>query len=269
MQAFKIPIFAFAFICVFLGGCVPPVVLTTLKEPVNAEAAVDRSYFYIIEEHEPRPANPKVIGSVKVTDHGSSIHCTYPEVLALAKAATMKAGGNAIKIQSHKVPDWYSTCHRIEAEMLLLISPPDQAPAKLPIPDLAKIKERKKSEYDSMVTAASEGAGFIFIEQQPQFPGGQQALMDYLRSAVRYPATAVRDNVTGMVVGSFVVSENGEISDVKIIKSVRDDIDQEFIRIIRAMPNWVPGFQNGKAVKVRYNIPMRFWFENKKRKKGE
>src|SRR5690606_661160 len=129
-------------------------------------------------------------------------------------------------------------------------------PSSIPHPALEKIKAYRKAEYDSLVLANADPSQPVFVEYKPDFPGGPQAMMRFLKVSIRHPATARRDKVSGRVIGSFVVDENGEITDPKIIKSVRWDIDQEYMRVIKSMPAWIPGFQNGKAVKVVFTVPV-------------
>ena len=160
----------------------------------------------------------------------------------MARENTLKAGGNAFKITMHQTPDAWSTCHRISGKMLLLSPEQITAHKNRFAPDLEKIKARQKFIYDSLVTTAGDSGVNVHISQQPQFPGGEQAMMKFLSSSVRYPASAMKDKVTGLNVAQFVIDENGEISEVTIIKSIREDLDEETMRIMRSMPRWIPTF---------------------------
>ncbi|KAA9325449.1 energy transducer TonB [Adhaeribacter soli] len=95
-------------------------------------------------------------------------------------------------------------------------------------------------------------------EQMPEFPGGYAALQKYLSSEMRYPALASRNNVEGTVILSFVVNALGEISDIQVLKSLGAGTDEEAKRVIKSMPRWNPGKNNGIAVNVRFVIPVRF-----------
>lgn len=99
---------------------------------------------------------------------------------------------------------------------------------------------------------------FSKVDEMPAFPGGDNALRKYLAENCKYPASAVRDSVQGRVVACFVVSDSGKISDVKILRSVRSDCDAEAVRIIEAMPTWIPGKEKGKAVNVLFTVPIVF-----------
>ncbi len=99
---------------------------------------------------------------------------------------------------------------------------------------------------------------FDVVEQMPSFPGGQSALMEYLSKNVKYPVVAQENGVQGRVVVSFVVERDGSITDVKVVKSVDPSLDREAMRVISSMPNWIPGKQNGSAVRVKFNVPVSF-----------
>ena len=96
------------------------------------------------------------------------------------------------------------------------------------------------------------------IEQQPYFPGGQQALLDFLRENTKYPEQAKKDSIEGRVVLSFVVETDGSITEPKVVRSVHPLLDEEALRVAKLMPKWEPGYQNGIPVRVKYNIPVTF-----------
>ena len=95
-------------------------------------------------------------------------------------------------------------------------------------------------------------------EQMPTFPGGDAALMKYLAENVKYPALAIKAQEQGRVVVSFTVEKDGAISDVKVARSVTPSLDAEAVRVVKAMPKWTPGKQDGQLVRVRYNVPVSF-----------
>jgi TonB family protein len=99
---------------------------------------------------------------------------------------------------------------------------------------------------------------FDVVEQMPEFPGGPEALMQFLRENICYPEAAFKAGAQGRVLVSFIVDTEGRINNAKVIKKVNDDLDAEAIRVIGSMPNWKPGRQNGKAVRVRYTVPITF-----------
>lgn len=103
-----------------------------------------------------------------------------------------------------------------------------------------------------------ENKVFDVVEQMPSFPGGPAALMKYLNDNVKYPVAAMENGVQGRVVVSFVVEKDGSITDVKVVRSVDPSLDKEASHVVKGMPNWIPGKQNGSAVRVKYNVPVVF-----------
>jgi protein TonB len=99
---------------------------------------------------------------------------------------------------------------------------------------------------------------FVSIETQPGFPGGMEKFYAYLRKAVRYPPMAQEQNIQGKVFLSFVVEKNGDLTDIKVDRKLGGGTDEEAVRVLKASPRWTPGIQNGKPVRVKYNIPISF-----------
>lgn len=99
---------------------------------------------------------------------------------------------------------------------------------------------------------------FMVVEQMPEFPGGFDALTTFLQDNIRYPAAAAKKGISGTVYLSMVVNADGSVTDVKVLRGVEESLDAEAERVVSVMPAWQPGRQHGKAVKVRYNIPIRF-----------
>ena len=97
-----------------------------------------------------------------------------------------------------------------------------------------------------------------YAEHHPSFPGGQQALLDFLRQNVNYPEQAKKDSIEGRVVVGFVIDTDGSITDPKIVRSVHPLLDAEALRVVKLMPKWEPGSENGTHVKVKYNLPISF-----------
>jgi protein TonB len=99
---------------------------------------------------------------------------------------------------------------------------------------------------------------FTVVEQQPEFQGGYEAMMNFIKKNMRYPASARRMGVDGTVYVSFVVSKDGSISEVKTVRGISADCDKEAMRVVSMMPSWRPGKQNGKPVFVRFVLPIKF-----------
>lgn len=103
---------------------------------------------------------------------------------------------------------------------------------------------------------------FVAVEQQAEFPGGQAALMKWLSQNVRYPETAQQNDVQGRVIVKFVVEKDGSIGTATILKGVDKDLDREALRVVKKMPKWQPGKNNGVAVRSYFNLPVVFKLQN-------
>ena len=99
---------------------------------------------------------------------------------------------------------------------------------------------------------------FDVVEVMPSFPGGQAALFEWLSKNIKYPVVAEENGVQGRVIVTFVVERNGSITDVQVVKSVDPSLDKEAVRVVKAMPHWIHGKQNGSAVRVKFTVPVTF-----------
>ena len=111
---------------------------------------------------------------------------------------------------------------------------------------------------DEVPPAVEETKIFEVVEQMPSFPGGDAALMQFLSKNIKYPVVAEENGIQGRVIATFVVERDGSISDVKVVKSVDPSLDKEAVRVLKSMPKWIPGKQNGSAVRVKYTVPVTF-----------
>lgn len=105
---------------------------------------------------------------------------------------------------------------------------------------------------------SDSNAVYTVVEQFPEFPGGDEARMLFLRKNIKYPRSAQEEGIQGTVYATFIVEKDGSLSDIKILRGLSSDINSEVIRVIKLFPKWIPGKQNGKIVRVQYNIPVRF-----------
>lgn len=119
--------------------------------------------------------------------------------------------------------------------------------------DIAELKEHKV-----IVEEKEPEKPFQSVEQMPQFPGGDAELLKYVSSNLRYPTIAAENGIEGLVVVRFVVNKDGVVSDAEVLRSLDPSCDKEAIRVVRSMPKWVPGKQNGRNVAVYYTLPVRF-----------
>lgn len=98
----------------------------------------------------------------------------------------------------------------------------------------------------------------VIVEKMPEFPGGIAAMMNYFGKSIRYPLAAREQNIQGRVFLNFVVEKDGSISNVVVLRGIGGGCDEEAVRVVQEMPKWNPGLQNGKAVRVSFNLPVRF-----------
>ena len=111
---------------------------------------------------------------------------------------------------------------------------------------------------DEVPPAAEVTKVWDVVEQMPSFKGGDQALLDWLHKAIHYPAIAEENGIQGRVVCTFVVERDGSITDVKVVRSVDPSLDKEAVRVLKSMPKWIPGKQNGSSVRVKFTLPVTF-----------
>ena len=96
------------------------------------------------------------------------------------------------------------------------------------------------------------------VEQMPEFPGGMEALINFLQENVQYPENAVKNNIEGRVLVQFIVDKTGQVYDAEVVRSVDEELDAEALRVVKSMPNFIPGRQDGKAVSVWFTLPISF-----------
>ncbi len=111
------------------------------------------------------------------------------------------------------------------------------------------IVEEKTPEPEQVFTA---------VEQMPAFPGGDAELMKYLSSHINYPPMAMENNIQGRVIVQFVVTKTGKVGEVKVVRGVDRDLDNEAVRVVKSLPDFIPGRMNGQAVNVWYTLPVTF-----------
>jgi TonB family protein len=124
----------------------------------------------------------------------------------------------------------------------------------------AKSDEKEKSAQSEHIGTKTEESNNVLLhaETMPEFPGGEQALNKFISENLQYPEVSKESGIQGRVFAKFVVQRDGTISDIQIVRSLDPACDKEVIRIIRKMPQWKPGTQNGKSVPVYYDLPVSF-----------
>lgn len=138
--------------------------------------------------------------------------------------------------------------HAVPAQKLI-------TPPKIVVKKTDRKNTRKKPPKPII---PKEDEVFLFVEEPPEFPGGEEALYKYLSENIRYPELAKEVGLTGRVIIRFVVDKDGSIKNAKIVKDIGGDCGKEALRVVKDMPKWKPAKQGGKVVSVEYNIPINF-----------
>lgn len=127
-------------------------------------------------------------------------------------------------------------------------------------PEVAEVQQKAEAKASDATAPADTTKNVVYdvTETMPQFPGGQGVLMKYLAANIKYPASAVKAKKQGRVIVTFIIQKDGSVAKARIARSVDPELDAEALRIVKAMPNWTPGTQDGKPVNVKYIIPVNF-----------
>ena len=139
--------------------------------------------------------------------------------------------------------------------------------------NLSSLAQGRSKVYDALFEISIfTGVGlpdttvFTIVEHQPEFPGGSDALKEYLLKNVQYPADAQKAGIKGRVFVSFVVEIDGSLTNSQLLKGLGYGCDEEAIRVIKAMPRWLPGSQSGRPIRVKYNLPILFGIDYPKQR---
>ena len=132
----------------------------------------------------------------------------------------------------------------------------------MPLEEAMKAEKQKKETPQEKVI-------FQVVEQMPEFPGGMQKAMEFLGKNIKYPVAAQEAKIEGRVIVQFVVERDGSVSNAKVMRGVNPELDAEAIRVVSIMPKWNPGKQRGKAVAVKYTMPIMFRLQTPEPKKEE
>jgi TonB family protein len=135
---------------------------------------------------------------------------------------------------------------------------PNPPPLDTVGPNLVYIDSTSEPDVVDVTVTNSQDEVYAFVEQMPEFPGGMDAMLSFIRDGIRYPAMAKEAGVQGKVICQFVIDQDGRISQVKVLRGIGYGCDEEALRVIRSMPAWKPGRQNGQPVRVQYNLPIAF-----------
>ncbi|MDE5845020.1 MAG: energy transducer TonB [Muribaculaceae bacterium] len=176
-----------------------------------------------------------------------------PEALPEEILNTMKATEIAIAADEEVVEEIKSQDEIKESTTALGSTNFDQG-----TDDINVVREYKEEVIVEEKAPVDDNQVFQSVEQMPQFPGGEGALLKWIGDHLRYPTMAAENNIQGRVVVSFVVTKTGKIGEVKILRARDPDLDKEAIRVVKSLPDFIPGKMNGQAVNVWYNLPVNF-----------
>jgi TonB family protein len=213
-----------------------------------------------VEEHSARKRSSEIHKTLPVI-HTDEISAdvniintdeTFPETLADAEKFDTSISTNnnppaetgGIVISAYKVP--------MEKKSLGYVVTEEKPVQEIDGVVVKKSKRTENQEKDS------EELIFTVVEQMPEYPGGQEKMLEFLSENLKYPDSAKESGIQGSVYVSFEVRKDGRISDVKVLKGIGGGCDEEAIRLVNLMPHWKPGRQNGKTVKTRFTMPVNF-----------
>jgi len=135
--------------------------------------------------------------------------------------------------------------------------------------EVPAIDEANAEEQVTKEPAPQSKKVYESVEQMPEFPGGVEGLMKYLYQNIQYPPMAAQNKIGGRVVLQFVIDETGQVGDVKVVRSVSEEVDAEAVRVVKSLPKFEPGRQNGEPVAVWYTLPVMFKLQSEPQQKGE
>ncbi|MCB0514463.1 MAG: energy transducer TonB [Chitinophagales bacterium] len=166
-----------------------------------------------------------------------------------------KEGENPIKKEFNlpfrlKLPEDHTTTDKT--------TPANETLTKEEPKDFVPLNQRPKTKKEQPQDTTEPKEMFVVVEKMPEFPGGQTAMMDYVYENIKYPTLAEQNHIEGLVLITFVVNEDGSLSDFVIKKDIGFGCGEEALRVIKTLPKFTPGMQRGKPVKVQYNLPIRF-----------
>lgn len=193
-----------------------------------------------------------------IPDTVSNVRIDNPTISGWAVAEDAK--NPIVMLDGHRIS--FETLKRLDSEEIASVTVLKDQPAVDQYGEEARngviLVTTKHGVKELSVPAEQDEQTFDVVEQMPQYPGGAQAIFEFLTKNIRYPEAAEKAGHQGRVIVTFVVMKDGSISHAKVVKSVSPELDEEALRVLNAMPKWTPGMQNGKAVNVKYAVPISF-----------
>ena len=213
---------------------------------------------YKMRETSPRRHNIAVILVIVIALIGFSI----PTLIKMATPKQKEVMTEVTTLSQLEEPE----VKQEEMKRIEPVAPPPPAlksSIKFTAPVIKKDEEVRdedeiKSQTELTETKVAISIADDMVEQMPQFPGGQAEMMQFISKNMKYPTIAQENGTQGRVTCQFVVGADGKVRDVKVLRGVDPYLDKEAVRVIMSMPKWIPGKQNGKAVSVKYTIPVMF-----------
>jgi len=216
-------------------AAVAPAVITTPITPIEPP-------IYVAEQ--PKPIAPPAAPS-------------QPQLAAAAPHATASIPTKVVKDELVPVKPQEEELRAVDSDVTALESS-TLTTSSTGLPGGTGTAETGATTEASAATASAATGPYVAVEKMPEFAGGTEALMRYLRSHLRYPSEALRAQAEGRVYVSFVVQADGTIADVSVLKGLGFGLDEEAQRVVRQMPTWTPGQQSHHAVPVRFTLPITF-----------
>lgn len=124
--------------------------------------------------------------------------------------------------------------------------------------DTTETKSKDTSNYEIKICKKELPPPIDFVEEMPKYKGGENRLISYLFYNLKYPTEAKNNKISGIVIINFIIEKDGSLSNVKILRDIGGGCGEEAARVVRAMPKWIPGKQNGKPIRVSFNLPIKF-----------
>lgn len=128
-------------------------------------------------------------------------------------------------------------------------------------------KEKKKTEAKYVPGQPDKNGVYPVVEQQPEYTGGDEARIKFMVENIKYPEEAKKAGIQGKVFVTFVIQADGAVTDVKVLRGIGGGCDEEAVRVVKMMPNWIPGKEQGKNVAVQFNLPIKFRLDSDKKDK--
>jgi len=186
-----------------------------------------------------------------------------PLILAVAVVITLLQGQKAVAQSDNSTLSVEKTSVPAPPKTVTPPQEPEKVKTKPPQTSKSVKSDAKQVQKKTMDEPGKEV--FVVVEDPPQFPGGDEARMKYMQQSIKYPEEARKKGVQGTVYVTYIVEPDGTITNAKVLRGIGGGCDEEALRVIREMPQWVPGKQRGESVRVQFNMPIKFALGEKKK----